>query len=339
MKQGHIVVCGMVCLLVVLAFALLQGEPLEAQGGRATLTPTRVARPTPTATVTPTSTLTATATITPALRLPTPTPPAFVLLPAPSVKNQLVGDVVTAPGLLLGGAYPSVFGDRIVLAMANLRDTSAGRSEGDGIAKVTFTILDTATGEPVHTRVAQNDRCVFGADYGQCAVLDLSASNPTWPEGAPARSGHYLLVAFAEGVIDDHKGTWTLPFEVRLARDAFQALDGAAHIRAIDPRAAGDGGGYIVTVETFGFAPLAAGTHLHLYGAASAQAGARGPAGVVVEFPADMSEMNVGAWRGSVRAAVPAAALRGDARVLCVAVAHPDHSILPGRGECVALGY
>lgn len=339
MKSGHSVACGLACVLAVLVLTLLQGTPLEAQGVRGAPTPARTTRSTATPTTTLTTPVTAAGTATPAFLLPTPTPPAFVLLPAPSVKNQLAGDVVTAPGLLLSGAYQGIFGDRIALAMTNLRDTSAGSLAGDGIKRVTFTIIDTATGEPVHTRVAGDDRCAFGAAYTGCVILDLAATAYTWPEGAPVHSGHYLLVAFAEGVVADHKGTWTLPFELRLARDGLQALDAAARIRAMAPRGGDEGSGYIVTVETFGFAPLAAGTHLHLYGAASAQAGGSGPTGPVVEFPADIADMGVGDWRGSVRVDIPIAALDANTRVVCVAVAHPDHTILRDRGECVALGY
>jgi len=341
MKSGRIVACALVVVLALLTFALLQTSQVVAQGGRATATParlpTRTATPTPPVTPTPTVTVTATttATGTPGLLLPTPTPPAFVLLPAPSVKNQLAGDIVTAPGLLLSGAWPSVFGDRVAFAMANLRDTSTNATGGAGIYQVTFTIIDTLTGEAVHSHVAKGSLCAFQATGGGCPVFDLAANNDKWPQGAAAHSGHYLLIAFAEGAVSDHKGTWTLPFELRRARDGLQKLDGAARIVDI----ARDPGGALVTVETFGFAPLAAGTHLHLYGAASAQAGAQGPSGTFVEFPSDRADMNVGDWSGNVRVLVPAAALGDAARVLCVAVAHPDHTLLPGRGECLALDY
>ncbi len=336
MNSGRFVACVGAGALTVLMIALLSGEPLAAQSGPATSTPraTRTVAATRTATATPTVTVSATVT---GVVLPTPTPPAFVLLPAPSVKNQLVGDVVTAPGLLLSGVYPSVFGDRVAFAMANLRDTSAGPATGAGIDQVTFTIIDTASGEPVHKRVARGTFCAFDATSSSCPIFDIAANSDHWPQGAAAHSGHYLLVAFAEGAAADHKGTWTLPFELRLARDGLQELDGAARI--VDIARSGYDGDYVVTVETYGFAPLAAGTHLHLYGAMSAQEGALGPSGSSVEFPNDMAEMNVGDWRGRVRVSVAATSIGGDASVLCVAVAHPDHTLLPGRGACVALDY
>ncbi len=338
MKRRPLTAIGAAVGLVAVVWLLLLGKPVAAQFGRATPTPAGAGAATPTvaatARATATPTATATLTSTPDVRLPTPTPPAFVLLPAPSVKEQLAGDVVTAPGVLLSGVYPSIFGDRVALAMANLRDTSAGAYVGDGIDTVTFTIIDTANGAAVHTRVARADRCAFGAQGGQCSVLDLAASNYYWPSGATARSGHYLLVATAQGAVADHKGTWTLPFEVRLTRDGFQDLDGAARIFALQQSA----DGWTVTVESFGFAPLALGTHLHLYDAASVETTAPAPGAIVIEFPDAMDNMRVGDWTGSVRIAVPAAALNAYARFLCVAVAHPDHTILPGRGQCVALG-
>ena len=336
MNRGTHTLVGVAAALAATIWLLLAGRPAAAQFGRATPTPVGTATVRPAATVRATATPTATVTLTgtPNVRLPTPTPPAFVLLPAPSVKEHLAGDVVTAPGVLLSGVYPSIFGDRVALAMANLRDTSAGAYAGDGIDTVTFTILDTANGAAVHTRVARDDRCAFGAQGSQCRVLDLAASNYYWPGGAAARSGHYLLVATAQGAIADHKGTWTLPFEVRLARDGFQDLDGAARIYALEQ----DADGWIVTVESFGFAPLTVGTHLHLYGAASVEATAPAPGAIVIEFPDAMDNMRVGDWTGSVRIVVPTAALNAYVRFLCVAVAHPDHTLLAGRGQCVALG-
>ncbi len=337
MKRPQIIAAALGLLLMALGWILFGATPAQAQFGRATPTPRPGATSAPTATATLTTTIIPTATIiaTATALLPTPTPPAFVLLPAPSVKEQLAGDIVTAPDALLSNAYPSVFGDRIGLAMANLRDTSSGNAAGDGIASVTFTVLETASGAVVHSSVAYAPPfCVFGTLNTGCATLDFGGRD-AWPDGTPAQSGHYLLVAFAQGDVPTHKGVWTLRFEVRLTPDELQAFDGAARIRNV----AQSSDGWLVTVESFGFAPLAIGTHLHLYAAPSAAAGADGPSGPIVEFPTDVAADAMQRESHSAEVLVPRAALRNGDRVLCVAVAHPDHTLLPERGECVALPY
>ena len=308
--------------LVLVLLALLLLAPAETAAQTATPTPrARFATRTPT--------LRVTTTLTPTL-IPTPAPLAFFILPAPSVKNNLVGDVIAPLGVPLSANYPTLFGNTIALGMANLRDLDAGPEEGAGIQSVTFSIFDL-TGALVHRERANAGApfCAFGvdsADPSVCAAHTFDEYQPQWPGGEPARSGRFTLVAFAQGEDPTHKGTWTLSFELRLAADGLQQSDGAARIRSVER----DGRNIVLTIETFGFIPFKQGTHLHIYPGtlAEEEAGADRP-GVVV-FPADYSAP--GAY-DMVRIRLARSSGYGVARV-CVSVVHPDGTPLPGRGEC-----
>jgi hypothetical protein len=255
-----------------------------------------------------------------------------VILPAPSVKESLVGDVFAPPGVALSANYPTVFGDRVGFGMINLFDRAVGAGEGEGIASVEFTVLDAAFGTVVHRATrAESDRfCAFGGSTPACAVWDFGAYGGAWPSGEPARSGRYILIATAQGTTAAHQGTWTLPFEVRLARDGLQETDGAARIRAVADRPAG----VAIDVETFGFMPLAEGTHLHIFTDALSEDDAIGGAPGVVEYPA--TDASVPA-HGMAPMILPAGLIPRGAALICVAVAHPDHTVLAGRGDCAPL--
>lgn len=313
-------------LLVMLAWLLLAPAPTVAQ----TATPTpRVRIATRTPTRTPALRATATPTPTPTL-IPTPAPLAFLILPAPSVKNNLVGDVIAPSGVPLSATYPTLFGDTIALGMANLRDLDAGTQEGAGIKSVTFSIFDL-TGAVVHRQLADQGSpfCAFGkeaSDPSGCASYVFDPYSPQWPGGAAARSGRFTLVAFAQGDVDAHKGAWTLSFELRLAADGLQQSDGKALIRAVER----DGRDLVLTIETFGFVPFKQGTHLHIFpGTLSEEEATADRAGVVV-FPADYSAP--GAY-DMVRVRMVQPVGYGLAQY-CVAVVHPDGTLLPGRGDC-----
>lgn len=311
---------------IVLALALLLPGDLAAQNATPTPRPTRVRA----ATRTPIPSLRATATVTPtATLIPTPAPLAFFILPAPSVKHTLVGDVIAPLDVPLSAHYPTLFGDAIALGMANLRDLTAGPEDGAGIRSVTFTILDL-TGLVVHevTAPAGAPFCAFGRDdSGDCAIHRFDEYSPVWPQGAAARSGRYTLVAFAQGAQDDHKGAWTLSFELRLKRDGLQESDGAARFRSVER----DGRRLLLTIETFGFTPFARGTHLHIYPGSLREEEATADAPGVTVFPTGYEQP--GAY-DLVRMDVPMQGGYGAAQV-CVAVVHPDGTLLPGRGECV----
>lgn len=324
------------------AAALIVWLAASALGAHAQ-TPTRTPRPasTPPATATPRATQRATPTqsLTPS---PTPdgTPAPLlrarvrrVILPAPSVKNQLVGDVVSDPDVPLSANYPTLFGDRIDFGMANLRDLSVGDTEGDGISALRFTIFDIEGNEVFAADSSfEQGFCAFGGNLDACTVHDFGAYGNRWPGGAPARSGRYTLVAFATGAEPDHKGAWTLAFELRLARDAgLQESDGAVFIRSI----AREGEALLLDVETLGFTPFAQGTHLHLFPGSLEEEEAVGGAQALFEFPA--AETGAASAYGFNRITIPLAAWPTYDETICVAIAHPDHTVLAGRAACVAL--
>lgn len=312
-----------VCLAALVAMAWA-GEPALAQN--ATRTPTRTPTRSPTVTRTPSPT--------PTLRGVPPPPVVQIILPAPSVKNQLVGDVVSQPGVPLSANYPTLFGDRIALGMANLRDTSTGPNAGDGIESVEFTILDLNGAEVHHVRTGAADRfCVFGGAGDACALYDFAANDYRWPGGVAVESGRYTLVAFARGDVEDHKGAWTLPFEVRLARDGQQTSDGSARIVSI-AREGKDG--FTVGVETLGFVSFARSTHLLFHdGALSEEEIAPGAPGVLLVYPGPEQMDRPGAFGlATVTVKAPSGRYRTMTE-LCVAVVHPDDTVIPGRGDCV----
>jgi hypothetical protein len=318
MKKSFLIFAATLLLLTGLSAHLAQ--PATAQQRR-TRTPTATVTVAPTRTVTPTPT-----------RRPraTPTPLALILLPAPSVRNGLVGDIVSLPDVHLSSNYTTQFGDRVHFAMSNLRDLSAGEENGDGISALYFTIFDS-TGEQVFRSDAAPPEalCTFTSAYGDCETWDFAANDFRWPTGMPVTSGRHLLVATAIGATSERQGTWTLDFEIRLDHDKLQGMDGAARFRSI----ARSGSSYSVEIDTFGFTPSANATHLHLFGNSIAEAEAVGGATGVLEFP-DREERAV---PGLQRMRIPVSLLRyGDSK-LCVALAHPDHTTVPERGECVDL--
>ncbi|MGL4647895.1 MAG: hypothetical protein ACRC1H_00700, partial [Caldilineaceae bacterium] len=232
------------------------------------------------------------------------------------------------------------FGDTIDFGMANFRDITAGPNDGDGITALRYTIYDME-GVEVFARDAAADEsfCAFGGDEEACTVHDFAAYGNRWPDGTPARSGRYSLVAFATGAEPDHKGAWTLIFELRLSSDAgLQTSDGAVLVRRLTSL----GDSLLLEVETLGFTPFAQGTHLHIFPGtleeAEAVGGAAGARLGVLEFPIVGGEgEGVAAAYGLSRIRIPAAVIPAYADSVCVAVAHPDHSVLIGRAVCVAL--
>lgn len=320
----------MIVAWTVLALAVIR--PARAQFGQPTRTPTPVSSRTVTATVTLTATPTPARLRAGATPTATPTLPALVILPAPSVKEGLAGDVFAPPGVALSVNYPTVFGDRLSFGMANLVDTALGSSEGDGIRAVVFSVVDAAFGDVVlsATRTDKDRFCVFGGETPTCAIWDFASSGNKWPSGAAARSGSYILIATAYGEAAGHQGTWTLSFEVRLARDGLQGSDGAARIRSV--KASREGA--VIEVETFGFTPLALGTHLHVYTNASSEAQAAPYAAGVLEYPQPGESVPA---RGMGVIHLPPGLIPDAASEVCVALAHPDHTVLPGRGDCQPL--
>jgi hypothetical protein len=318
MKKSFLIVA--MSLLLLTGLMTHSAHPAAAQQRR-TRTPTATATITPTGTITPTPTR---------LLRATPTPLALILLPAPSVRNGLVGDVVTLPDVHISSNYTTQFGDRVHFAMSNLQDLSAGEENGDGISALQFTIFDS-TGEQVYRSddAPTDGLCAFTSDYGECETWDFAANDFKWPSGIPVTSGRHFLVATARGTTRERQGTWTLDFEIRLERDGLQGMDGAARFRSTSR----SGSTYRVEIDTFGFTPSANATHLHLFGNSIPEAAAVGGVAGILEFP-DSDEIAV---PGLQRIRVPASLLRYGDSQLCVALANPDHTTLPERGECVDL--
>ncbi len=257
--------------------------------------------------------------------VPTPTPPALVVFAAPSVKTSLVGDIVAPAGVPLRGLYPPIFGDRIALGMDNLWDTTAGDRTGDGIASVTFTIVDQFDNIVHQVRTGRGDRfCAFGGVTPGCRAWDFAANGWRWPSGEPVHSGRFQVFAFAQGDDPDHKGTWQADFEVRLSRDGQQEVDGAVKLLGI----VAQGGRYVVVYETLGFTPNWHGIRLRFY--FDTLNPARLGAGVQ-ELPA-VGEVATGLFDGLAVAARPAAA-----QAICAIGVQPDGSLIPQTEDCAAL--
>lgn len=349
-------------LAAIAILAPLRPESVFAQAAtvtpRATATRTGglfgVPRATSTPTTTSTRTPTATATITPTVVVtgtPLPLPLALVVLPAPSVKNELAGDVVSPADVPVAVGYPMLYQDALNFGMYNVRDlfapdTYIATARDSGIEFVHFAILDRHA-NLLYERRAENGApfCAFGGgEFGtgesgtgtDCETLRFDPDDPRWPNGTPAVGGRYTLVAFAQGFEEARKGTWTLPFELRISSEGIGDSDGAVRIRSL----VRDGDDLLVEVETFGFTPLLGGTHLHFFIDAIAEENAGGGTPGVIEYPAAYEEPS--AW-GAMIVRIPLASLvfPSDYTIeegnLCVVIAHPDESVLLGRGECVAV--
>lgn len=359
MSRLHAAGIATICLLIMLLaiFAPVKESFVLAQAGTATTTvtptatrvrsgpfgvPRATATPTRTPTAAPTVTLTARATVT---GTPLPALLALVVLPAPSVKNELAGDVVSPADVPVAVGYPMLYEDALNFGMYNVRDllapdTYIGTARDSGIEFVHFAILDRHA-NPVYERRAENGApfCAFGGgEFGtdaDCETLRFDPADPRWPDGTPAVGGRYTLVAFAQGFVEARKGTWTLPFELRLSSEGLGDTDGAVRFRSIE-RVDND---LVVEVETFGFTPLLGGTHLHFFSDAIEEADAGVDTPGVVDYPGVYEEPS--AW-GAMTVRIPITMLMTGAAYdpdfpsqLCVAIAHPDESILAGRGECV----
>jgi hypothetical protein len=257
---------------------------------------------------------------------PTPTPPALVVFAAPSVKTGLVGDIVAPAGVPLRGLYPPIFGDRVALGMDGLWDTTAGSRTGDGITSVTFTIVDQFDTVVHQVRTGRGDRfCAFGGSTPACRAWDFAANGWRWPSGQPVHSGRFRVFAFAQGDDPDHKGTWQADFEMRLARDGQQEVDGAVKLLGV----VAQGGRYYVVYETLGFTPNWHGIRLRFYfdSADPARLGAG-----VREIPTAPDETLDGVFSSFAVQARPAAA-----RAICAIAVQPDGSLILHTEDCAAL--
>src|SRR5690606_24545659 len=169
-----------------------------------------------------------------------------------------------------------------------------------------------------------------------CLPWDLATNEGRWPMRRAVQGGHYTLVAFAQGAEPDHKGTWTLPFELRLSDEGLGDTDGAVRFRSVERT----DDALLVQVETFGFTPFMFGTHLHFYADGRTEAEAVGGVEGVVGYP--LAYNLPGAYgAGEITLPLDALGIGGayapSSAELCVVIAHPDESVLVGRGECVSV--
>jgi hypothetical protein len=354
LRFSALLFAGLIVATILILFSAAQID-VFAQGGRATATPAATATRArglfgvPRATATPTRTPAVTPTITPTVEItgtPLPAPLALVVLPAPSVKNELAGDIVSPADVPVAVGYPMLYEDSLNFGMYNVRDlfapdTYVATPNDSGIEFVHFAILDRHA-NLMYERTAENGApfCAFGGgEFGtdtDCETLRFDSNNPRWPDGNPAVGGRYTLVAFAQGLEEARKGTWTLPFELRLSGEGIGDSDGAVRFLSAER----EGEDLLVEVETFGFTPLMGGTHLHFFIDALDEVNASADTPGVIEYPTAYEEPS--AW-GAMTLRIPLAVLAFppdygmETGKLCVAIAHPDESILGGRGECVAV--
>jgi hypothetical protein len=200
-------------------------------------TATEASAPTDTATATPvppTATPSATATEEPTA---TPAPPTVTSTPSPTPTliqlvivpvdgddgNQFLrgsaeqnqGRNVLLPGFTPQEVSdPMVFRERMVFAV-EVFDTRVGRTDGAGIDRVFFDIVDEGgDGNTVYDNLEENPGyCVFGGGTPECAVLVFEQTGNRWPNGEPIRNGAYQaqISIFAE---NGEQTQWRWGFQI-----------------------------------------------------------------------------------------------------------------------------
>jgi hypothetical protein len=134
----------------------------------------------------------------PQVNVPPPPPP-----PAPVVTD-------TGPD---GGEQPDSwvweldFNSTYFLRMRIFDSDSGTNRDGDGIASVTFNILDE-DGNEVYKRTENTAAyCAFGGGEPNCNPWVIENFAYRWPnENAAARSGLYTIIIEVEGTIEDESG-------------------------------------------------------------------------------------------------------------------------------------
>ena len=291
-----------------------------------TVAPDPTDAPTPTAilvVVEPPATQTATPPASPT-PLPSPTPIAIAVLPVDgSDGNRDLGNDhplkdgrnISLPGFAqYETSDPMVFRERMVF-QAEVRDSSVGPNDGDGIQSVRFAITDDR-GQEVHVQ-QENDAgyCVFGGGEPDCNVWVFAETGYRWPDGAMLFPGSYSVViditpTQAEAV------SWFWSFRVELPQDM-------ARINSIDAQ----GDRYAVEFETFGFEPQLPDQHVHFFFDTVPPEQAGVPGGGPWKLyggPSPFTEYGPGDR--------PQGATQ-----MCVLVANPDHSVQLNTGNCFPL--
>ncbi len=141
----------------------------------------------------------------PAVRTAEPTPTATRLVIAESdVDGNDGNDFIRSSSrsndgrvVLLPGLQPAsvpdfvIFQGRMALRV-EVFDTRVGRQDGDGIATVTFQIIDNFSGDTVYANVeASAPYCLFGGSEPFCSTLVFAQNNMQWPNGEPIYNGDY----------------------------------------------------------------------------------------------------------------------------------------------------
>lgn len=333
-------------------------EQQVAQAVQATLTANAPAGPaasdTPTATSTvtpapPTATASApadtpappTATAPPATAAPTPTPLRIAESDVDgndgndflrSSSNSNNGRVVLLPGFDQAEVDDTpVFRDFINLRV-EVFDTRAGLYDGAGIERVVFRIFaDDGNGDMVwEQEETRAPYCVFGGDDPACTAIDLQ-SGSQWPTPFASPINNNVYLARIDIVpVQGETTQWRWRFLIDSPNLA--APQPAATTARINRIWVQDGR-YFVDFETFGFTPQLPGQHVHFFydSVPPEQAGMPG-SGPWQLYPAAPGEINTSPFTLLTVASRPA-----NANQMCILVANPDHSVIQGTGNCVAL--
>jgi len=179
--------------------ATLTAGAAELVAGAPTATPIPAAPAAPTATR---SVLEESAPAT-ATALPTPTATRLIIaesdvdgndgndfLRGGSASNN--GRVVLLPGVDPAAVdNPFTFVGQMALRV-EVFDTRVGRTDGDGIATVTFSLIDSFSGEPVYSNVEEAAPfCLFGGNEPRCTTLVFAQTGLRWPNGEPIYNDTY----------------------------------------------------------------------------------------------------------------------------------------------------
>jgi hypothetical protein len=324
------------------AATLTASAPLD-QPTPATATPETAPVSTPEPTLTPTTVqveISPPATPT-AVPPPAPTPVRIAISPVDGDDgNDYVrgsANVNSGRAVLLPGVDQSAVEDTPTFRNAiNLRvevfDTRAGLYDGAGIDSVTFRIIaDDGNGDVVWEKVENSaPYCVFGGDDPLCTSIDLR-SGAQWPNPFDGQISNNVYLAQIDITPTEGDATqWRWRFLIDSPELAApEPAPNTARINTISVQ----NGRYVVDFETFGFTPQLPGQHVHFFfdSVPPEQAGMPG-SGPWQLYPAAAGQPGSSPFTLLTVASRPA-----NAAQMCILVANPNHSVIQGTGNCVAL--
>ena len=176
--------------------------------------PLGVIPPTPTATTPPTATPTFTPTKIAAV--PTPTPPALVILPGGGNQGPFEGDVVGEAGAFNVGSGQPTFRNRIYFRL--LVKERGRANDGDGVDRVEIRVVydPNNDGREVYSRTERTPGyCSFGGGEPNCNIVDIGR-NARWPDTDIAiENGEYEVnfTVVRDGE-NDPSANWRVPFVI-----------------------------------------------------------------------------------------------------------------------------